>query len=346
MKKQSRLFHTLERWTRPTLLGLTALMISALYILALLGPVSLIKKRTPSVVAATTLEQSSETNMGLTTKRAPKAGAGLVKKVSIKNASTPCHVDQQGHTVCVDETSQLEQVFDAHGYCLKGCASGEKSVPRVYLASLPKDFSKRNSTASKREVFLKTMLPLILKTNEDIRRERGLLLQIKTNRDQGKSLTPGQRKALMNLATKYKLARPSVDELLKRVDEIPPSLALSQAIVETGWGVSHAAGRKNSPFGVMASSTKVKKYDSLEESVRGYIHNLNTHNAYAKMRQIRSELRGCGEHLCGIKLADGLQRYSELGQGYIARLRGVIRQHDLKKFDQSQLSKTHKRGSL
>ncbi len=339
MKKQSRLFHTLERWTRPALLGLTALMISALYIMALLGPVSLLKKHTTHA-EANTHQQVTPTSSDQKTSRT--LIAAHTEKNAANYSSTSCSINDQGHRVCVDETSQLEQVFDAHGYCLKGCANGEKAVPRVYLTALPKDFSKRNSTPSKRDVFLKTMLPLILKTNEDIRRERSILLQLKSIRDKGQSLTVGQRRALMNIADKYKITRPSIDELLKRVDEIPPSLALSQAIVETGWGVSHAAGRKNSPFGMMASSTKVKKYDSLEESVRGYIHNLNTHNAYQKMRQIRAQLRDCGENLCGIKLADGLHRYSELGQGYIARLRGVIRQHDLKKFDHTQLTQEPK----
>jgi Bax protein len=150
---------------------------------------------------------------------------------------------------------------------------------------------------------------------------------------------------LSQLALKYKLPRVTIAELLNRVDVIPPSLALGQAVVETGWGGSLAAQNFNSPFGMMKSRKHVFSYNSLQESVSHYIHNLNTHDAYRLMRNIRSRLRNTGEQLCPLKLAEGLTKYSELGKIYTGRVKNIIKSFKLQQYDKARLTSFYQQQS-
>jgi Bax protein len=148
---------------------------------------------------------------------------------------------------------------------------------------------------------------------------------------------------IQDLAKRYGLTKINLSELKKRVDVIPPSLALGQAVVESGWGVSPAARRGNSTFGMMRRSTnKVRAYDSLQECVSDYVRNLNSHPAYKGMRKIRASLRQENDDICSLRLADGLQQYSTRGQSYIREVKQMIQSNGLKRFDGAQLKKSNR----
>ena len=55
-----------------------------------------------------------------------------------------------------------------------------------------------------------------------------------------------------------------------------------------------------------------------------YMKNLNTHPAYAELRDIRASLRQNGRPVTALALLAGLHRYSERGEEYIAELRHMI----------------------
>ncbi|MGI2103199.1 glucosaminidase domain-containing protein [Shewanella oncorhynchi] len=91
--------------------------------------------------------------------------------------------------------------------------------------------------------------------------------------------------------------------LLERVDILPPSLVLAQAAKESGWGTSRFAREGNALFGQwdfkgngMEPRQKrqglgnygLARFDTPFASVEGYLLNLNTHNAYQKMRDFRA----------------------------------------------------------
>jgi Bax protein len=240
--------------------------------------------------------------------------------------------------VAVHNVRELQALFEAHDFNLSDIKNDQNSieVPRLYLTALPQDLKKLRQFEMKKQLFLQALLPMILAENEKILKERTQLLSIETSLKQKGKLSESDKNWLETLTQKYKLKTVSLKELMKRVDIIPPSLALSQAIVETGWGESFAALKKNSAFG-MTIAEKVKFYESLQDSVNGYILNLNSNQAYQKMRQIRSQLRTEGKPLCSLKLAETLVRYSELGFQYIGRVKSVIKSHQLRHLDQAQL---------
>jgi Bax protein len=223
---------------------------------------------------------------------------------------------EQPRFISVKSAAELTALFKRKKYTLDRTDDGRVIIPRLYLAKLPNDFNKNSHSPSRRELFVRSLLPLVLDANHEVMRERKQLLKINDHVNKGRALTGSQKTCLKTLARKYKSPSSNVKILLKRVDVIPPSLALAQAIEETGWGTSHAARNKNSTFGTTLS-TGVKAYENLYASVRGYVLNLNSNPAYADMRQIRFDMRQTGKTLCSEKLMKGLHRYSELRQRYI-----------------------------
>ena len=135
------------------------------------------------------------------------------------------------------------------------------------------------------------------------------------------------------------------------MDEVPVSLALAQAAKETGWGTSRFAQEGNALFGQWTWSGeglkpkeadesqghKVMKFNVLQASVRAYQRNLNTHKTYKEFRLARAQLRDAGTPLDSIILSEYLDEYAETGQQYVKIIQKIIKQNDLKDFDNARL---------
>jgi Bax protein len=210
-------------------------------------------------------------------------------------------------------------------------------VPRLFSVSIPRDIRQVKNSQNRREVFIKMVLPLVLKVNEEVLEQRARLLAIGYRQKRALPVAGEDRLFLQEIARTYRMTTVSVEGLLKRVDQVPPSLALAQAILETGCGTSCAALNKHSIFGHMATLTKVKSFSSLSHSVYAYVRNLNRHTAYHEFRLIRHRLRKSNKPLSGHSLAVGLMKYSIRGQDYIKDLQKLIRLYNLEKFDGAAL---------
>lgn len=221
----------------------------------------------------------------------------------------------------------LARLFAAHGFRLGAVRAGEP-VPRILVSSLPAGLAAMRPVGRKTRLFRKILLPIVLVVNETITRERARLIALKTKQEIGASLSVEENGFLWSLARRYKVGDGDLDDLLVRVDVIPPSLALAQAIEESGWGTSVYARKGNALFGQEADrkSTnamagrigrrrfKIKTFASLLEAVTAYAGNLNTHAAYRDMRALRARARG--ERPDGYRMAGTLLRYSERGPAY------------------------------
>lgn len=216
--------------------------------------------------------------------------------------------------------------------------SNETEIPRIFVAHLPSELGVITNIKNKQEMFVETLLPHILRYNEEILADRTYLIRLKRIADSGHSLSFEQRLWLQDLAKRYQLKRVSFDELFKRVDIIPASLALGQAVVESGWGGCQYARKLNSPFGLMRDKTQLMTFDSLYEGVKTYMNTLNKHPAYDSLRRIRAQQRQEGEHPCSLKLADGLLYYSIRRQAYTRQVKELIDIHSLKQYDHVRFS--------
>ncbi|WP_236984848.1 hypothetical protein [Marinagarivorans cellulosilyticus] len=68
-------------------------------------------------------------------------------------------------------------------------------------------------------------------------------------------------------------------------------------------------------------------------SVQKYLLNLNRLGSYKTLRFIRAELRQNKQAITGIALAQGLGKYSELGDEYIKHITGMITANNLEADD-------------
>jgi len=242
----------------------------------------------------------------------------------------------------------LVAVFDKAAFTLPMVGRG-KPVPRLYVKAVPVDIRRIKQTSVKKSVFIRSVLPLVLRVNEEILRQRTRLQRLAGRADADLSNT--DRAWLTGLARQYGLKTASIPALLKRVDVVPPSLAIAQAIVESGWGTSLAARRGNALFGQMSYGkgargiaimqgrvrARIAGFDSLLAATRAYVLNLNSHPAYSAFRQSRARLRAARQRLSGHVLAGSLLRYSELGIRYVRYIQGAIRIERLGRFDTAVL---------
>jgi Bax protein len=218
-------------------------------------------------------------------------------------------------------------------------------VPRVFVAALPQDIDQLKSVQEKRETFIRAVLPVILAVNERIATERRYILELRQRSETEEILRPSDQAWLAAIAERYRVVSKArgIDwnALLERVDVVPPSLALAQSIVETGWGSSAPARRSNALFGMIGGdgtdTAKLAGYDTLYASVAAYVHNLNTFAAYTEFRRQRAAARAAAKPLDGQVLANTLLRYSELGAEYTRHIQGVIDKEQLKPFDDARL---------
>jgi len=256
-------------------------------------------------------------------------------------------------------TEASESLYERLGFRPQKVRADNAAVPRRFLAALPRNLKEVPRVQDRKPLFIATILPLILRVNERVAQDRQRLLRLEKRLKQGDELTLKQREWLLHLAAEYKLDPvESVDaldlaRLRRRVGVIPPSLAIAQAAIESAWGTSRFAKQGNAIFGQWTwdpadkgivpkrrpegRSYRVRAFDFLIDSVRGYVHNLNTAPAYRELRRIRAQLRQRGQPLSGTALAGGLIRYSERGAPYIADLRSIIRANSLDEFDEAEL---------
>lgn len=249
----------------------------------------------------------------------------------------------------VDDSATLSVAhFDAksaeRGYSLDAVRDDGGAVPRVYLARAPKELVSLESPDVRKDFFLRMLLPIVLAENEQILADRQRLLAVAARFHE---LDPNSADGrwLAQLREKYGLSdaklRDPMAELIKRVDVVPPSLALAQAALESGWGTSRGAQRSASPFGQMVfldnDRSKVRPFEEFAHAVEAYANNLNTHKAYTRFRLKRAEQRARGATPDGYELAQTLSAYSERKSDYLRDVRGIIKANKLQKLDKARL---------
>lgn len=252
-----------------------------------------------------------------------------------------------------DSARALAAYFRELGYVLRRVRTGA-DVPRVYVSELPKDLDTVQPVEARKTIFLRALLPLVLRENERLRKDHERLAAIRDTLRAGGTLEPAARRWLARLYERFAVEPGDLERLLRRVDVVPASLALAQAAMETAWGTSRFVREGNALYGMWTwedsvpglvprerpddARHRVRAFRSLAESVRAYLHTLNTHWAYADFRQFRAVLRRSGRKPDGLALADEVSRYSQQRQRYTAQLRSVIRVNALLQLDGASLS--------
>ncbi len=228
---------------------------------------------------------------------------------------------------------------------LVGCANGDPEEGKEVTDRFPKE-KEFSSVDKRKKAFFGFLRPVVEKANDDVRKERKFVLRMLERKKKDNGIGGRDRKRLEVLAKKYRVpvARVTTEEGLKKlkrkVDIIPPELALVQAANESNWGRSRFAKQGNNLFGQWCfkkgcgivpkrrsegADHEVASYSSVSGSVREYIRNLNSHPAYSQLRAIREQMREQGKEPTAYALAGGLVKYSEKRGEYVNILRGMLK---------------------
>ncbi len=240
------------------------------------------------------------------------------------------------------QASVLYQLFEDTNYNLKDVRNNKIAKP-VEIGKLPYELKEIQNVKKRKELFIQIVLPLILEENNKILLDRKKLFAILNKNNNSKS----DNEWLNKKFKQYGISKKDIPTLKRRMDIIPPSMAIAQAAKETGWGTSRFALEGNALFGQWTYSDKgikpaaadagtthkVMMFNVLKSSVRAYARNLNTHKSYRKMRYVRAIQRDNEGKLNSIELVDYLDNYAETGKEYTEVLKKIIKQNFLNDFD-------------
>lgn len=221
--------------------------------------------------------------------------------------------------------------------------------PTLLVKELPDDFDQIQDVRAKKQLFIRLMTPIILAENRRIAETRALLELVLSGPIPEADSPAGYW--LEKIKKRYKVSGKKLSDdhlrriLLNRVDQVPTTLVMAQAAIESGWGTSRFALEGNSLFGQWTwekgggltpedrdhgASHQVAAFESLRASVRAYMNNLNTHRAYSELRQMREQMRAESHEPDGYTLAAGLHRYSQRGEHYVEELRAIMDSADFR----------------
>ncbi|GIX17031.1 MAG: hypothetical protein KatS3mg119_1217 [Rhodothalassiaceae bacterium] len=257
------------------------------------------------------------------------------------------------------------ELFTLLGYRARDVPDRRALVPRRMLAALPPGLGGLRNTRLKKELFLTAVLPLVLRANELLAEDRLTAARLRGKLEDGRRLNAHERRWLEAQGRRFALPQglaflsPAWFAALElRLDEVPVSLALAQAAIESGWGAARFAREGNALFGQWTwkdsergivplerprgARYRIRAFDYLIDSVRAYMLNLNRNPAYREFRYRRAALRrdGAGE-AAGLVLAGTLIRYSTRREAYVEELRSVIRSNRLSRFERAALEPPH-----
>lgn len=261
---------------------------------------------------------------------------------TLKSVAKPETVPKTFGDLTIDrKTKQTLDIGQSNSSQVSPDRTNQVTVPVKFARHIPEKHLELTGDAQKQS-FIKLVLPLILAANDELLQRREAVKAAAKAKDRNK---------LDQWSMLYRIESEAFDDtalserLLRRVDTIPVALALAQAAVESGWGKSRFAQQGNALFGqwawtesagmrpLAASNERavVRSFGSLLESVRAYMHNLNTHQNYKRFRDARFRMKSRTEEAKASLLAAYLDSYAEIGQDYVKKLLAVMSSNN---FDQ------------
>ena len=200
-----------------------------------------------------------------------------------------------------------------------------------------KNLIPETSVQEKKAQFKSTIVPAVNKVYTDLMQRYQEVLEL--------TQIAGNSEQLSALRQEYKAT--DNDELLMALKPHPQSIALAQAAMESSWATSRFFREANNVFGIWsfrenepripAGKTRadkviwLKKYSSVEASIRDYYRTLARGDAYSEFRILKMETND------PYALIQKLDRYSEKGAEYGEELSAIIRFNNFVAYDQQQL---------
>lgn len=228
-------------------------------------------------------------------------------------------------------------------------------IPEVI--QFPENFNSLPKGEQRKKEFVAILLPMIESENKRIAQERQYVLEFFQEsflQHIQQKLQNNQYKQIVAIAQRYRINRLlNYNEYLKRIDIIPPSLALAQAALESGWGISVYSKKYNNLFGeytmhsyvparkIRGNKRRIRVFNSLRQSIRAYMWNLNTHYAYSHFREERFNAHSKGGGYSGLEALSYLLAYSEIREQYAQKVAILMSENSFLELDISFFRENH-----
>jgi Bax protein len=218
-----------------------------------------------------------------------------------------------------------------------------QKIEKAVNPNFPKELADAGKLQPNERVslFVKTVLPMITAENNKILTDRKRLQNDIKILQRGGKLSKEEAAWIKSMVDKYD--EDNLYELLKKVDIIPPSIALAQAAIESSWGSDPKTQSSNAFFGQKSWAKsggvegpygeRYRAFDTPNQSISAYMTNLNTHDAYDDFRQSRAQFRKTGKPVVGLPLVPKLINYTDTGKAYPQKLASMIKGRALDQYD-------------
>ncbi len=219
----------------------------------------------------------------------------------------------------------------------------------LFAKGLPGEYYEIKNTKKSKDYFFEYIYKLVKNENIKILNEKVFvknllssnILHINTN-------SPSFIK-LLNIKKKYRIKKVyDLNEYMKKIDVVPPSMALAQAAVESGWGKSRFIKEANNIFGHWTYNPKIgmipkqrnegakhfiRIFKTLQDSISAYILNLNRNRAYKLFQEERFKERKNNKNPSGLVLSNTMINYSGIAEEYLVILENMIVKNKLEIYD-------------
>ena len=219
-------------------------------------------------------------------------------------------------------------------------------IPVNYIGSI--DF--RSADPDKRkDLFIQHLLPAIVITRERLFDDLHHVEFVERRINDNKTISDFDSTFLAKMKLKYETDE--LDELKVRIYPHPVSLALTQAVLESGWGTSSIFRQGSNIFGIMSFSTEdprshiqfnegdderfLRTYSSVIESVEHYYLLISKVSSYQRFREKRWEGGTSSELLRYMGSYHESDQYAEMAQSIIAS-------NDLVRYDNVRIDPKYK----
>jgi Bax protein len=220
-------------------------------------------------------------------------------------------------------------------------------IPVNYIGTL--DF--RSADPDKRkDLFVQHLLPAIIITRERLLDDLHHVEFIEDRISRKKAISDTDSIFIVSMKLKYETD--SIVELEKRIYPHPVSLALTQAVLESGWGSSNIFRKGNNIFGIMSFSSDdsrsliqfqagdderyLRTYNSVIESVEHYYLLISKLASYKRFRQKRWEGGSSTDLLHFMGSYHESNQYAEMAQS-------IIISNNLERYDNYAIDPKYKK---
>lgn len=238
------------------------------------------------------------------------------------------------------------------GFCLVGFIQNQS-----FAEGFPSEYYEITDITESKNYFFNYMYKIIEDENTLIKKDRAFVKNILSSNLLNMDFDSPSFLRLLEIKQKYKVRNIyTLEDYLKKLDIIPPSLAIAQAAAESAWGKSRFTKEANNIFGhwtynseigllpkkrTLGESHYIRVFKNIKESTKAYMLNLNRNLAYKSFRKERYELRKTGGHLDGILLSQTMLNYSGIAHDYLVLLKSIILSNNLQEYDLKYYKQTH-----